>query len=139
MSLSDKLKFRFWSDVDAVVSLFEKWTPGAFRTEKEYESSLYEFLHKELGDIQVTKQFASGRIRADLVVADKIIIELKHNLNSTGKYQRLIGQIETYKEWSGRTVILLTGKTDPNLRKELDKFLRTKWLDFFQRVSIFQK
>lgn len=80
-------------------------------------------MHDKLDDIQVTKQYAKGRIRADIVVGDKVIIELKNNLDSTGKYQRLIGQLNEYKAWDGDTIIVLCGKTDKNLRKELDRFL----------------
>lgn len=93
MGLLDKLKFQAWDSVDAIVSLLEKWEPEGCKTEKDFEKSLYTYLHTELGDVQITKQFAHGRIRADLAVGDKVIIELKNNLDSTAKYQRLVGQI----------------------------------------------
>jgi len=83
---------------------------------------LYSFLHKRLEDIQITKQYARGRIRADLLVGDKVIVEIKNNFNTTTKHQRLIGQITEYKEWEGEIIIVLMGKTDPNLRKELENY-----------------
>lgn len=93
-------KFQFWFDSPGMVKkTIEDWKPVNCNTEKEYEKSLYYFLHKQFENIQITKQYARGRIHADLVVGDKIIIELKHNLNSTGKYQRLIGQLTEYKDW----------------------------------------
>jgi len=93
MGTMDKLKF-WLDDVGAVVQKIERWRPRKCATEKDYEKSLYEFLHKEMPDHQITKQSGRGRVRADLVIADRVAIELKHNLDTTAKYQRLIGQIE---------------------------------------------
>src|SRR5437867_13335352 len=109
MGLIDKIKFNAWDNVGAVVSLLGRWKPTKCSVEKDFERSLYSFLHAELGDLQITKQYAQGRIRADLMIANKVIVELKHNLDTTAKYQRLVGQLAEYKEWEGRIVILLTG------------------------------
>ncbi len=124
MGFIDKLKYHAFDSTGAVAGLIEKWTPRRCKTEKDYENSLYEYLHQELGGVQVTKQFAKGRIRADLAIGDQVIIELKHNLDETGKYQRLIGQLEGYKDWEGQVIIVLTGATDRNLRKELDEYVK---------------
>jgi len=124
MGFLDELKFRAWDDLDTVTRLIKKWTPRRCKTEKDYEKSLYDYLHRELGQVQVTKQFAKGRIRADLVVGDRVIIELKHNLDNTGKYQRLIGQLEEYQDWDGRIVIVLTAKSDQHLRKQLASYVK---------------
>lgn len=123
MGVLDSLKFKMWDEVSAVVSLLDRWRPRNCKSEKDYENSLYKYLHAELGDIQITKQYAKGRIRADLVIGTKIIVELKYNLDTTAKYQRLIGQLVDYKEWEGSVVILLTGETDPNLRKQLNEYI----------------
>jgi len=101
MGFLQKIRFNFFDAGEMIVHYIEKWRPRKCKTEKEYEKSLYTFLHKQLEDIQVTKQFAKGRIRADLVVGDKVIVELKNNLNTTAKYQKLIGQITEYKKWDG--------------------------------------
>ena len=119
MGFLDKLKFDLWDRSTAVTDLINRWKPRGCKTEKDFELSLYDFLHKELGETQITKQFARGRIRADLVVAEKVIVELKTNLDSTGKFQRLIGQLAAYEEWDGSVIVLLTGTTDQNLLKEL--------------------
>jgi hypothetical protein len=122
MGLLDVLKFRVATNAGAVTDLIKKWKPENCKSEKDFEKSLYEFLHVELGDgIQITKQFARGRMKADIVVDDKVIIELKFKLDTTAKYQRLIGQLETYRGWEGSIIVLLTEKTEPNLRKELIK------------------
>jgi len=142
MSFLEKLKFHAWDSVGVVVSHLQKWRPRGCSTEKDFEKSLFKYLHEKLPEIQVTKQYAQGRIRADLMVGGKVIIELKHNLNSTAKYQRLIGQLTEYRDWDGRVVILLTGETDPNLRKELRSFLRREGLteeDWDAKVAVFEK
>lgn len=128
MGLMDKLKFQVWDNVGAVVDLIKRWEPTDCRTEKDYERSLYGYLHENFGDLQVTKQYAQGRIRADLCVAGKVIVELKNNLNTTAKYQRLVGQVAEYKKWNGRIVVLLTGATEPNLRKQLNNFVKSEGL-----------
>jgi len=109
-----------------VASAIRRWRPRGCDAEKEYEKSLYEFLHKEPPDIQVTKQFARGRVRADVVVGDKIIIELKNNLDTAAKYQRLMGQLTAYDEWDGQIFVVLTGNTDANLRKQLTQYAERK-------------
>jgi hypothetical protein len=142
MGLLDKLKFQVWDKTGAIVTLLEAWKPKGCSTEGDFEKSLYVFLHSELGDIQVSKQYARGRIRADLMIGDRVILELKHNLDSTAKYHRLVGQLADYKEWKGQIVVLLTGKTDPNLRKQLDSYLKKEGLaeDILEdKVTVYQK
>ncbi len=143
MGLFDKVKFHVGDSVKFVISKIENWKPRNCKTEKDYENSLYKFLHEELDDFQITKQYAKGRIRADLVIGDRVIVELKYNLNTTGKYQRLIGQLAEYKDWDGRTILLLTGETDINLRKQIDIYLKKEGLseDLLDeaKVTVFQK
>ncbi len=122
MGFLQRLRFEYLDPDDMVLSAIKRWKPRACETEKQYENSLYGFLHKEFPDIQITKQFANGRVRADIVVGGKIIIELKNNLDTTAKYQRLMGQLMVYEEWDGQIFVLLTGKTDPNLRKQLSSY-----------------
>lgn len=124
MSLVDQLMFHAWDATGMIEKIIKRWKPGKLKNEKAYEKSLYDFLHAKLDDIQVTKQSAKGRIRADIVVGDKVIVEIKNNLDSTAKYQRLVGQLTEYKSWNGEVIIVLCGKTDRNLRKELDSFLK---------------
>lgn len=123
MGLFEKARFHLWDSSGHVSSLIDSWKPEKFRTEQQYEKSLYEYLHDQLEEIQVTRQYARARIRADIVVGDKVIIELKNNLNSTSKYQRLVGQLNEYKGWEGPIFIILCGETDTNLLKDLKKLV----------------
>ena len=142
MGLLDNIKFNYVDSIGLVVSKIQKWRPRGCKSEKDYEKSLYTHLHKELPDIQVTKQFARGRVRADLMIGDKVLVEIKRDLNTTAKYQRLVGQIADYKDWGGSALVLLVGETEPNLRKQLDKYLRDEGLSdefLIGEVRVFQK
>ncbi len=119
MGVAEELKFSYWDDAGTVVHLIKNWIPGECKNEKDYEKSLYPFLHAELGSIQITKQPGYGRLRADLAVGKNVLVELKHNLDSTAKLQRLIGQLEGYRESDKTVIVVLTGRTEPNLGKEL--------------------
>ncbi len=76
MGFLQKLRFDFGDPAKIIIPLIKEWKPINCKNEKSYEKSLYNFLHEKLEDIQITKQFARGRIHADLVVGDKIIIEI---------------------------------------------------------------
>lgn len=129
----------------ATRSLIRKWQPGKCTTEKDYKKSLYNFLHAQLDDIQVTQEYGLGRTHADIVVGDEVLIEFKHNLSSTSEYQRLLGQLAEYDEgWNGYIFLVLTGETEPNLRKQLGQHLENTGLStgmgFFRpKVTVIDK
>ncbi len=126
----DKLKFRYWDDVGAIVDIIKKWRPRGCKTEKDYEKSLLSKLRENFPGFQITKQYAKGRIRADLLIDDEVIVEIKHNLQSTAEYLRLIGQLIVYNhDWSGRVLLLLTGNPDPSLVKDLERIIKKEGLD----------
>jgi hypothetical protein len=141
MSTFDEIKFKLWNNVDAVVSLIQRWNPKNCKTEKDYEKSLYEYLHNEFDTIQVTKQYAKGRIKADIVIGGEkgIIIEIKRNLTTKAEYQRLIGQLVEYKEWPGSVIVLLAGSVDLNFKKQLEKFAENEVQFLEPKFTIVQK
>jgi len=117
-----KIKF-FWDSVGTVTQLIDKWSPRKCYSEKDYEQSLSRFLNREMPDIKVTPQYAIGRTKADLLIGEKVIVEIKKDLVSTAQYDRLVGQLTRYKDWNGSVVVLLVGETDPDLSKDLTKFV----------------
>jgi len=128
MGFLDKAKWA-WDNVGIMKSLLEKWRPRKFDNEKEYEQSLHAFLRRELSDdIEVTPQYAQGRFRADLRVGKNVVVEIKLNLDTTSKLQRLIGQVEAYEEWKGTIFLVLMGKTDQDLKSRLTSFLKKRGL-----------
>lgn len=128
MGLLSTIKFRF-DRVGTLKALLDKWRPRNCTTEKAYENSLTTFLRRELPeDTKITPQYAQGRFHADLVIDDRLVVEIKYNLDTTAKYQRLVGQIATYKDRKGQVILLLTGKTDLDLKKELTSYLKKEGL-----------
>ncbi|HSA96759.1 MAG TPA: hypothetical protein VLJ16_11965 [Acidobacteriota bacterium] len=105
--------------VSEVKKAIGAWFPEMCESEADYEDSLYEFLHEHFNDVQITKQYGIGRSRADLNVGDRVLIEIKKDLQNKTDYDRLIGQLADYMKWKGATIILLVGRADPNLKKEL--------------------
>lgn len=118
MGLRDKFWW-WWDNVEVLTSLIDKWSPHNFKREKDYENSLFSFLHEELEDHEIIKQYAISRTRADLVIDNELIIEIKYNFNTLTKYRNLLGQLAEYKDWGGPIILLLVGKTDPDLKKRL--------------------
>ena len=122
MDLLTKFDYKM-NPASFIRKLIEKWSPRKCVTEKDYEESLYAYLHKEIDDpsIDITKQFAIGRKKADIKIGNDAIIELKKDLGETGQYDRLMGQLKEYQQWKGAIFVVLVGEHEPNLRKKLIK------------------
>jgi len=119
-----------------VEKLIREWSPRKCKTEKDFERSLIRFLESKIKPEKIVRQFAYGRLRGDIVVDKAILVEIKHNLDSTAKLQRLLGQLEIYaSEWKKDVIVVLVGEQDPNLVRQLEKTM-AKYnpapLDLFQ-------
>jgi hypothetical protein len=125
MAFMERLRFS-WDDVGTVIKLLESWSPEDCKREKDFENSLFAYLHAVLPSTQVTKQYGVGRTKADIVVNKSVAIEMKHNLDSTAEFQRLVGQLMDYEDWKGRIIVLLTGENDPELVKRVRAFLENQ-------------
>ena len=119
-----KLRFQF-DPAGSVKSILATWKPAAYKSEGEYEKDLYAHLHSNFDGVEVTRQFGSSRSRVDLSVGQKVFIELKKDLNSTAKLQRLLGQLELYKKegWSDGFLIIV-GEADKNLLSQAEEGLK---------------
>ena len=110
-----KMQFS-WDAPGSIAGLIEKWAPPEYKSEGEYEKDLYAYLNANLNGIEVTRQFGSSRSRVDICVGRKVYVELKKDLDSTGKLQRLLGQLQLYANEKWEIVFLVVvGKSDPNL------------------------
>jgi hypothetical protein len=114
-------KTGFWFDnLGSIKKLIEKWKPPTYKSEGEYEKDLYKYLCDNTNGLEIVRQYGSSRVKVDLCVEKKVFIELKKDLNSTSKLQRLIGQLELYrKEKFGQIILILIGETDQNLEKHV--------------------
>lgn len=108
--------------VREVIRLIDNWHPRSCKTEKDFERSLHKHLDKNLADVNVVKQYAAGRVKGDIVVDEKILIELKDSLKSTGQLQRLLGQLDIYNaQWKGKVIVLICGESERDLMRVLKK------------------
>ena len=129
MDLFDKLSFWF-SPTSAVLELVGTWNVGGCGSEKQCEDSLYDYLQRSLDGVQIIRQYGRARSFVDIMVADRVMVELKYELTSTAEYQRLVGQLVGYKEWNKDIIVVLVGNTEPNLLKNLQKVVDKEFVGF---------
>jgi hypothetical protein len=121
------------------MKLIEAWHPRGCKTEKDLERSLHKHLEKNLPDVDVQKQYASGRVKGDICVDHKVLIELKDGLKSTGQLQRLLGQLEIYaSQWKEKVIVIICGDSQRDLVKVVTEKVESFKPDFlFEEQSIF--
>ena len=111
---------------EEVWTVIKSWKPRGCKNEKDYEKSLRRDLDKKLKNRTIQSQYGAARQRVDICVDGKVPIELKHNLTSTAAYQKTKGQLDDYlKKWDG-VFLVLCGKTDPDMLKELQEYARKR-------------
>ena len=103
-----------------VASEIKSWRPRNCHTELEYRNSLLAKLQGAF-PIAARKEYGHGRVKADIAFENRIGIELKFNLNSPAKKQRLVGQLNDYRGACKNIIGVLVGKTDPDLYQELSR------------------
>ena len=110
-----------WDPMGKVIKIISEWQPDGCNTEKDFERSLVDELRLQVPDVSIQPQYGTARQRVDIVVGKKVAIELKKNLNSTGEYQRAIGQIEHLVEDWDNIIIVICGLVDTDLLQALKK------------------
>ena len=119
--------YYWWDPFGDIKEQIEKWSPRKCKTEKEYENSLARYLRSNFEDIDIVQQYAIGRSRADIVIEEEILLEIKVGLDATTKLDRLIGQIEKYEgKWDKPIIVVLCGKHDPSLLRQLEQYIEKK-------------
>jgi len=122
-----------------VCEVIESWRPRGCKTEKDYENSLVKKLEKELVNQNIQQQYGSARQRVDIMVHDKVPIEIKKDLNSTAKLQRAKGQLDGYlKAWQG-IILVLCGDTAGDLFNDLKKYAKSQSTLLSQRVYLYKR
>ena len=122
-----------------VMKLIDEWHPRGCKTEKDLERSLHKHLEKNIPDLDVQMQYASGRVKGDICVGHKVLIELKDSLKSTGQVQRLLGQLDIYaSQWKEEVVVVICGDSQRDLVKVVtDKVKSLVPQGFFDEQKIF--
>jgi len=126
------LWFDFMDPVETVCNLIYKWQPADTSSEIKIEESLYEYLTKQLKWYDVRRQFRHDRIIADILINEKLAIEIKLNLTKTTDFRRLIGQLDCYANWGVRMIVLLVGQVDTDLMRRVEDRLQKDWEDEYE-------
>jgi nitrate reductase NapAB chaperone NapD len=106
--------------VREVTALIETWRPGGCKTEEAFERSLVKHLKKKLKKSDITQQYAAGQVKGDIVVDGKILVEIEGRVNSKGKLQHLLEQLDAYaSKWEGKIIVVICGKSQRSLLKIL--------------------
>jgi hypothetical protein len=109
-----------------IAKIVKLWEPKNCKTEKDYEQSLLSELRKNLKGIKVQSQYGAGSQIVDIVVDDKIPIELKKDLLKTSSLHITIGQIEQYlRKWE-TVFLILCGSTSPDIMQSLKEYAKDK-------------
>jgi hypothetical protein len=128
-------------DNDVVRRLIDEWQPSAFGlSEKEYEQELYSWFVGKLRDVPIIAQYGIAKGKADIVIQDCHVIELKLGFTDVCELDRCLGQLERYRlKWvdpeRGPVYLILVGESDPELRDVLYQWLnrtcKGMWLTWF--------
>ena len=122
-----------------VYEVIESWRPRGCKTEKDYERSLVKKLEKELVNQTIIPQWAFGRQRFDIMVDNKVPIEVKKDLKSTSVLQKTIGQLNQYLKDQDRVILVLCGDTSADLLKDLKKYAESQSALLYQRVYLYKR
>jgi hypothetical protein len=126
--IKDYLSF-FATEAEGVLELLNEWVPSGFTSdEKTYEIELYEYLKRRLPDVPISTQYGIAKGKADLVIQDSHLLELKLGLTDVGELDRCIGQLERYRQkWiekdMGPVYLVIVGESDPEFRDVLMTWL----------------
>jgi len=122
----------FTSDnMGKVEKIIKKWKPKGCKTEKDYEKSLVKFLHEKMPDVKIVQQYGTGTQRIDIVVGEKVAIELKKGLKTTSAYHRLRGQLKEYEKNWDKIFVVVCGAVKDNLKKDLEALFEDMEFSFF--------
>jgi hypothetical protein len=121
------------------MKLIDAWHPRGCKTEKDLERSLHKHLEKNFPDLDVQMQYASGRVKGDICVDHKVLIELKDSMKSTGQLQRLMGQLDLYaSQWKKEVIVVICGDSQRDLVKAVTTKIKSlEPVGFFEEQTIF--
>jgi len=126
------LWFDFTDPVETVSKLIYEWQPTDTSSETKIEESLHAHLAKRLKRDDVRRQFHHDRVTADILINEKLGIEIKLNLTKTAEFRRLIGQLDCYANWGVCMIVLLVGQVDTDLMRRVEERLQKDWEDEYQ-------
>jgi len=124
---------------DCVLRLLLEWQPSAAGlSEKAYEQELQAWLTGKLPDVPIVAQYGIAKGKADLVIQDAYVIELKLAFtdDTLPEFDRCIGQMERYRQkWvdkeRGEVYLVIVGKSESEFRDMIHKAIKSLNLNYF--------
>lgn len=124
---------------DCVLRLLLEWQPSAAGlSEKAYEQELQAWLTNKLPDVPIVAQYGIAKGKADLVIQDAYVIELKLAFtdDTLPEFDRCIGQMERYRQkWvdkeRGEVYLVIVGKSESEFRDMIHKAVKNLNLNYF--------
>jgi hypothetical protein len=133
----------FFDPRGTVAEIIEKWQPFECKTERDFKKSLLDELRKKLKDKNIIEEYGSGKQKIDIVVQDKVPIELKKDLKSNAQLHRTLGQVEEYLTKWEYLLLVLCGEIAPDFLKSLEAYAGRKYylssLNYDSKVHIINK
>lgn len=138
----------FESDSECVRRFLGDWKPRSLQlSEKEHEQDLQAWLQKCLPEVPIVAQYGIAKGKADLVIEDKHVIELKLAFadDCVAEFDRCIGQMERYlQKWvkkdQGPVYLVVVGKSNSEFRDMLHQAIKHMNGDFvFDRFFLIEK
>lgn len=111
-------------EADCIFRLLQQWQPSSFTlTEKAQERDLHAWLRKCLPDVPIVAQYGIAKGKADIVIQDSFVIELKLGFppEAVAEFDRCVGQMERYRQkWvsksRGPVYLVVVGDSDAEFR-----------------------
>ena len=128
-SLADHRFLLIESDSEVLLRHLEKWVPRVDDLgETVHEADLFKFLMRCFPDVPMTAQYGIAKGRADIVIEDYHVLELKLGFTDVGEFDRCIGQLERYRQkWvskdRGAVYMIVIGESDPEFRSMLHHWI----------------
>lgn len=110
-----------------LLKLLQEWQPESFDlSEKAHENALKHWLASKLPEVPIAAQYGIAKGKADLVIQDHFVIELKlaFDEDKVGEFDRCLGQLERYRQkWvlkdRGPVFLVVVGAMSPDYREML--------------------
>jgi hypothetical protein len=112
-----------------------KWQPQDFPRERDYRDSLTAYLRANAPGARIECEYRHLGTTADISVewdgfisTERVLIELKRNLNSKSEFNRLVGQIADLRPHQTPIIVVLCGETSPQWLDRLKATFKPSWL-----------
>ena len=124
-----------WDDLDYVERLIRAWRPRNCNTKAEYHKSLFEYLGREMIGKKIEQKYQMRQSKIDLAIDKSIFITIRKDLTTPRQLDHLIEKIEKQSKDLYSLFVVLCGRVDEKLAKQLREKARS-YFDFNCRIFV---